>query len=270
MDQENPPEPIAIIGTACRLPGGASSPSKLWQLLKNPRDLLRDIPRDRFHWEGVYRADGLHGSIKTHKGYFLDENIREFDPEFFKLSPAEAENLDPQHRLLLENVYEAIESAGLCLEDLQGTNVGVFVGSMTNEYYENANHDVDASSGQILTTGTARSMAANRISYTFDFRGPSISMDTACSSSLMAVHLAVASLRRGESTVAFACGAHLILTPNYFKALSRMSMISADGRRYVALFPRADETKPRAARCSMKQQTAMAEARAQSSSVSSR
>ncbi|KAF3052349.1 hypothetical protein E8E11_010530 [Didymella keratinophila] len=231
MDQENPPEPIAIIGTVCRLPGGTSNPSKLWELLKNPRDFLRDIPRDRFHWEGVYRPDGLHGPIKTHSGCSLDENIREFDPDFFKLLPAEAENLDPQHRLLLENVYEAIESTGLRLKDLQGTPVGVFVGSMVNEYYENANHDVDAPSVQILTTGPARSMAANHISYTFDFRGPSLSMDTACSSSLMAVHLAVASLRRGESTVAFACGAHLILTPNYFKALSRTNMISADGRR---------------------------------------
>lgn len=233
MAEENLPEPIAIIGTACRLPGGASSPSKLWQLLKNPRDLLKDVPRDRFHWEGVYRPGGLHGSIKTHKGYFLDENIRNFDPHFFKLSPAEAENIDPQHRLLLENVYEAIESAGLCLEDLQGTDVGVFVGLMADEYYQNANHDVDASCGQILTTGTARSMAANRISYTFDFRGPSLSIDTACSSSMMAVHLAVSSLRRGESKIAFACGAHLILTPNSFKSLSRMGMISADGRRCV-------------------------------------
>lgn len=195
--------------------------------------MLRDTPRDRFHWEGVHRPGGLHGSIKTHKGYLLNEDICELDPDFFRLSPAEAESIDPQHRSLLENVYEAIESAGLCLEDLQGTEVGVFVGSMANAYYDNANHDVDAASGQILTTGTARSMIANRISYTFDFRGPSVSLDTACSSSLMAVHLAVASLRCGESTVAFACGAHLILTPNYFKALSRMSLISADGRRHV-------------------------------------
>ncbi|KAF2998934.1 t1pks [Curvularia kusanoi] len=230
MDKDYSPQPIAIIGTACRLPGGASSPSKLWQLLKNPRDLLRDVPRDRFHWESIKRSDGLHGSVKTQKGYFLDENIRQFDPEFFKMSPAEAENIDPQHRLLLENVYEAIESAGLRLEDLHGTDVGVFTGLMADEYYQKANRDVDASCGQILTTGTARSMAANRISYTFDFRGPSMSIDTACSSSMMAVHLAVSSLRRGESSIAFACGAHLILTPNSFKCAERMGMISADGR----------------------------------------
>ena len=232
------PPPIAIIGSACRLPGGASSPSKLWKLLKDPKDVITEIPRDRFHWEGVYRPDALIGSIKTNRGYFLQENIRCFDPQFFGISPAEAVSLDPQHRLLLENVYEAIESAGLCLEDLQGADVGVFVGLMANEYYDNANFDVDASSGQILTTGTARSMASNRISYIFDFRGPSVSVDTACSSSLMAVQLAVASLRRGESTVAFVGGAHLNLNTHGFKALTRMNMISSDGRRYVCLILR--------------------------------
>lgn len=233
MASEDAPSPIAIIGSACRLPGGASSPSNLWKLLKEPRDVITKIPQDRFHWEGVYRADASLGSIKTKQGYFLKENIRHFDPQFFGISPAEAVNLDPQHRLLLENVYEAIESAGLCLEDLQGTDAGIFVGLMANEYYDNANFDVDASSGQILTTGTARSMASNRISYIFDFRGPSITVDSACSSSLMAVHLAVASLRRGESTVAFAGGAHLNLNTHGFKALTRMNMISSDGRRYV-------------------------------------
>ena len=233
------PQPIAIIGSACRFPGGASSPSKLWELLKDPRDLLKEIPHDRFHWEGVHRPDGLHGSVKTKKGYFLEENIRVFDPEFFGLSPAEAENIDPQQRLLLENMYEAIESAGLCLEHLQGTAVGVFVGSMANEYFDYANQDVDAFGGPILSTGTARSMLANRISYLFDFRGPSLAVDTACSSSLMAVHLAVSSLRQTESTIAFACGAHLNLSSHTFQTLSKMNMIAPDGRRYdprVVLF----------------------------------
>lgn len=128
MTQDNLPEPIAIIGTACRLPGGASSSSKLSELLKNLRGLLQDIPCEGFHWEGVYRSDGLYGFIKTHEGYFLDENIRELDPDLLMLSLAEAANVDPQHRLLLENVYEAVESADLCLDDLQGTDIGVFVG----------------------------------------------------------------------------------------------------------------------------------------------
>ncbi|KAF2472828.1 ketoacyl-synt-domain-containing protein, partial [Lindgomyces ingoldianus] len=223
-------QPIAIIGSACRLPGSASSPSKLWVLLQNPVELLKEAPRDRFNWEGVYRPDGLHSSSKTKDGYWLEENIRQFDPQFFNIPPAEAETLDPQHRILLENVYEAMESAGLTLEDLQGSDTGVFVGLMGCEYFDNATFDLEASSGQMLTTGTGRNMAANRISYTFDFRGPSMTIDTACSSSMMAVHLAVSSLRRGECKVAFACGASLNLVFRSFVSLTKMKMISPDGR----------------------------------------
>jgi acyl transferase domain-containing protein len=208
-------------------------PFKTLGLLKNPPDLLEDVPRDRFPWKINNRADGLHVYVKTRQCYFLDENTRHFDPEFFKISPAEAEYIDPQHRLLLENVYEAIESAGMRLEDLHGTDVDVFVGLMADEHYQKANRDIDASCGQVSTTGTPRSMAANCISYTFDFRGLSLSIATACSSSLMAVHLAVSSLRRGESCIAFACGANLMLAPNPFKGATRMGMISADGRRYA-------------------------------------
>ncbi|KAF2004720.1 ketoacyl-synt-domain-containing protein [Amniculicola lignicola CBS 123094] len=229
MDTANP-MPIAIIGSACRFPGKSSSPLKLWDLLQKPRDLHREVPRDRFRWEGVYREDGLHGTTKTKDGYWLDESIREFDPQFFNITPAEAETIDPQHRLLLENVYEAIESAGLTMEDLQGSDTGVYVGLMSAEYYENATHDVDAASGPLLTTGTSRSMASNRISYTFDFRGPSMTIDTACSSSLMAVHLAVGSLRRRESHIAFACGASLKVAVADFVGLSKMNMLSPDGR----------------------------------------
>jgi acyl transferase domain-containing protein len=224
------PHPIAIIGSACRLPGNSSSPSKLWKLLLSPKDVLKEVPRDRFQWEGIYRQDGLHNSSRTKTGYWLEENIRVFDASFFGVSPAEAETIDPQHRLLLENIYEAIESAGLTLEDLQGTDTGVFVGMMGCGYYDNANRDIEACSGQILSTGTSRAMASNRISYTFDLRGPSMTLDTACSSSMMAVHLAVASLRRRESTLAFACGTNLNLNPNDYVSLTKMNMISPDGR----------------------------------------
>lgn len=158
-----------------------------------------------------------------------------FDPQFFGINAAEAETIDPQHRLLLENVYEAMESAGLSLEDLQGTDVGVYVGMMGRNYFDNATTDLDASPGQILSTGTSRAMASNRISYTFDFRGPSLTIDTACSSSMMAVHLAVASLRSGESTLAFACGTNLNLNINDWVTLTRMNMVSPDGRRYVSI-----------------------------------
>jgi acyl transferase domain-containing protein len=225
------PSPIAIIGSACRFPGSATTPSKLWELLRKPRDLLKEVPRDRFYWEGFYRPDGLHGGMRTKDGYFLEENIRVFDPQFFNILPAEAESIDPQHRILLENMYEAIESAGLTLEDLHGTDTGVFVGMMDCPYYENATLDDGACGGPILSTGTSRAIAANRISYTFNFRGPSMTLDSACSSSMMAVHLAVSSLRQRESSLAFACGSQLHLNPNAFKGLTKMNMISHDGRR---------------------------------------
>ncbi|KAF2708693.1 hypothetical protein K504DRAFT_491370 [Pleomassaria siparia CBS 279.74] len=229
MDDDTPP-PVAIIGSACRFPGRAACPSELWKLLQNPRDLLQTVPSNRFHWEGFHRPDGQNGGRRTKEGYFLDENIRAFDPEFFHILPTEAETIDPQHRILLENVYEAMESAGLTLEELRGTDTGVYVGMMDRAYYENACLDVDACGGHILSTGTSRAMAANRVSYTFDFRGPSMTIDTACSSSMMAVHLAVSSLRQKESTIAFACGAQLHLNPTSFKGLTKMNMISPDGR----------------------------------------
>jgi len=225
------PSPIAIIGSACRFPGNATTPSKLWELLRKPRDLLKEVPRDRFYWEGFYRPDGLHGGMRTKDGYFLEENIRVFDPQFFNILPAEAESIDPQHRILLESMYEAMESAGLTLEDLHGTDTGVFVGMMDRPYYENATLDDGACGGPILSTGTSRAIAANRISYTFNFRGPSMTLDSACSSSMMAVHLAVSSLRQKESSLAFACGSQLHLNPNAFKGLTKMNMISHDGRR---------------------------------------
>jgi acyl transferase domain-containing protein len=197
---------------------------------------LKEVPRDRFRWEGVYRPDGLHGASHTKSGYWLDENIRAFDPQFFGINPAEAETIDPQHRILLENVYEAIESAGLTLEALQGSDTGVFVGMMARDYFDNANRDLEGCSGQILSTGTSRAMAANRVSYTFDFRGPSMTIDTACSSSMVAVHLAVTSLRSGESKVAFACGTNLNLNTMGWISLTKMNMISPDGRRYVVSY----------------------------------
>lgn len=224
------PPPIAIIGTGCRLPGGLSNPSKLWEALLNPPDLVKDVPRDRFHWEGVYRADGAHNGIRTKSAYWLDENIRHFDPHFFSISPYEAASMDPQQRLLLECVYEAMEAGGLTLESLRGSDTGVFVGQMFDDYHELAVTDPDASSGRMLTSGTVRSITANRVSHVFDFNGPSMCIDTACSSSMMAVHLAVESLRRGESRVAFACGVNLTMVPTVFKAGGKMGMFSPDGR----------------------------------------
>ncbi|KAI1417950.1 polyketide synthase [Hypoxylon sp. FL1857] len=223
-------EPIAIIGSSCRFPGGADSTSRLWDLLKNPRDLLRDIPFDRFNTKGFYHEDGEHhGRTNVTKSYFLDEDYTDFDHAFFQISPREAESMDPQQKILLEVVYESIESAGYSLNFLRGSSTGVFIGQMTNDYYDIVMRDVD-SAGQYTSTGISRAIMANRVSYFFDWRGPSMNIDTACSSSLVALHQAVQSLRSGESQLAVVGGVNLILGPEMFIYESKLHMLSPSGR----------------------------------------
>ncbi|KAJ5919061.1 lovastatin nonaketide synthase [Penicillium verhagenii] len=128
-------EPIAIVGSGCRFPGGSSSPARLWELLSHPRDVSSNIPEDRFSWQSFYHPDGAHhGTTNTKRGYFLQDSIRDFDTKFFNIPPSEADTIDPQQRLLLEVVYEAMESAGMTLHGMQGTNTGVFVGMMGCDY----------------------------------------------------------------------------------------------------------------------------------------
>jgi hybrid polyketide synthase/nonribosomal peptide synthetase ACE1 len=142
----------------------------------------------------------------------LEEDIRRFDPQFFNIQPAEADAIDPQQRLLLETVYEGLESAGLTLESLQGSSTAVYVGLMSCDYTDVVQGDIDCIP-KYAGTGISRSIHSNRISYFFDWHGPSVTIDTACSSSMVALHLAVQSLRSGESSVAVACGASLIISP---------------------------------------------------------
>jgi len=167
-------EPIAVIGSGCRFPGGADSPSKLWELLKQPRDLLSKVPNDRFNVDSFYHPDGsFHGRTNAPYCYLLDENIRSFDANFFNIQTHEAEVTDPQHRLLLETVYEALCSAGLRVEDLQGSPTAVYVGMMMNDYKDIVNHDIDGIP-TYAATGTAASILSNRVSYFFDWHGPSV------------------------------------------------------------------------------------------------
>lgn len=224
------PEPIAIVGLGCRFPGGASSPSKLWRLLDHQRDVLAPIPPDRFDADGFYDPDGeRQGCMNVRQAYTLDEDVRLFDASFFKTNALEAEAMDPQQRLLLEVVYEALESAGAPLERLQGSNTAVYVGSMTGDYHELLLRDPE-DMPKYMATGTARSILANRLSYFFDWRGPSMTIDTACSSSLVAVHHAVQALRQGVSAVACAAGANLILGPEMMISESKLHMLSPSGR----------------------------------------
>ncbi|KAI5919279.1 hypothetical protein F4810DRAFT_714627 [Camillea tinctor] len=227
-DNNNMHEPIAIIGSGCRFPGEANSPSRLWDLLLKPRDLLRKI--DRFNTDGFFHPDGrYHGAANVQHSYLLDEDVRLFDPGFFGIKPVEAESMDPLQRLLLETVYESLENAGLPLEQLQGSDTAFYAGIMATDYWDTLMRDLDTIP-QYFATATHRSIIANRVSYLFDWHGPSLSIDTACSSSMLALHGAVQSLRNGESQVAVAAGGNLILGPELYIALSKLGMLSPKGR----------------------------------------
>ncbi|GKT65682.1 beta-ketoacyl synthase domain-containing protein [Colletotrichum tofieldiae] len=157
-----PSEPIAIIGTALRFPGGATSPRKLWEMLRDPPShLSRTPPPKRFGSAGFFHADPEHhGTSNSERSYFLDQDIRAFDAPFFNIAPLEAEAIDPQHRLLLEVVYEALEAGGIPLEKTRGTDTAVYVGQMSNDYWDHLLRDLD-SIPKYMATGTARSITAN-------------------------------------------------------------------------------------------------------------
>ncbi|KAI0194522.1 putative polyketide synthase [Xylaria flabelliformis] len=223
-------EPIAIVGSACRFAGSASSPSKLWELLRQPKDLQQEIPESRFRYQGFYHPDGsYHGHSNVKHAYFLEEDPGVFDAEFFGIRPVEAKALDPQQRVLLEVAYEAIESAGMSMPELRGSDTAVYAGSMGDDYAKMILEDIQ-DAPTYYATGAARSILSNRVSYSFDWHGPSISIDTACSSSLVAVHMALQTLRSGDSRMALACGTNLILGPENFIIESKLGMLSPDGR----------------------------------------
>ena len=223
-------EPIAIIGSGCRFPGQANTPSKLWQLLQQPRDVLSEIGPDRFNAKGFYHPDPLHhGNSNAKHAYLLSEDYRQFDARFFGIKGVEADAIDPQQRLLLEVVYEGIEAAGLQMENLCYSDTAVYVGQMCADYDAMLLRDLD-SVPTYHATGNARSIMANRISYFFDWHGPSLTIDTACSSSLVALHHAVQSLRSGESHLAVAAGSNLILGPENYIVESKLKMLSPTGR----------------------------------------
>lgn len=224
-------EPVAIVGTACRLPGGANSASKLWELLKAPRDVLKEFSPERLSTKGFYNENGdMRGRTNIlHKSYLLDEDVRHFDNGFFHINPKEAADMDPQQRILLETVYEAFESAGWSLDDVDGSKTSVHVGVMTGDYLLIQGRDPDTLGGH-AATGLSRSILANRLSYAFNLQGASLAVDTACSSSLVALHLAVQGLQRGEATQAVVAGTNLLLDSAWYIMGSSMHMISPESR----------------------------------------
>ncbi|KAJ5741898.1 hypothetical protein N7533_011307 [Penicillium manginii] len=222
-------EPVAIISTACRFAGSSSSPSKLWELLENPRDVASQPPADRFNINAFYDPEGSNPSTtNAREGYFLSDNVRAFDAPFFNISATEALALDPQQRMLLEVVYESLETAGQRLDTLRGSSTGVYCGVMNSDW--EGIFSVSCSAPQYGSVGVARNNLANRISYFFDWQGPSMSIDTACSASMVALHEAVTALNRGDCSLVAALGANLMLSPSMYIAASNLQMLSPNSR----------------------------------------
>lgn len=224
-------EHIAIIGIGCRFPGGVNDTESFWKILAEGRDVVSDVPADRWNVERFYDAEpGVAGKSIAKRGGFLDE-IDQFDPQFFGISPREAPYIDPQQRLLLETAWEAIDDSGIVLDFENGTDIGVFVGISHNDYQNIQGGATDRSGISAHSpTGNAHSIAANRVSYCFNLSGPSLATDTACSSALTAVHIACEQLLSGKCKMALAGGVTVIITPDGFIGFSQAGMLSPDGK----------------------------------------
>lgn len=222
-------DPIAIVGMACRFPGGADTPEALWDLIRDGGDAITTVPPDRWDVDAIYDTDAsVPGTTSSRFGGFLD-GVDRFDAGYFGISPREAAHMDPQQRLVLEVAVEALERSGLPIDGLAGSLTGVFMASTLHDYgdrYAGHLRDIDAHT----LTGNAHCIIPNRLSFLYDLRGPSVAVDTACSSSLVAVHLACQSLRSRDSDLALAGGVNVMLLPDTFVALSRWGLMARDGR----------------------------------------
>ncbi len=240
--------PIAVIGMGCRLPGGIDSPDTLWESVMRGDDLVTEVPSDRWDADAYYDPEpGVPGRTVSRWGGFVDEPAG-FDAEFFGIAEREAVAIDPQHRLLLETAWEAIEHAGLDPAALAGTSTAVYTG-LTHEDYLVLNSGAGKLMNPYVVTGLNNSVASGRISHSLGLHGPAMTLDTACSSGLMAVHLACRSLHEGESAMALAGGCALLLEPDGSVATSGQGMLSPNGR--CASFDTAADGFVRSEGCAM-------------------
>ncbi|MEA5367265.1 SDR family NAD(P)-dependent oxidoreductase [Amycolatopsis sp., V23-08] len=224
---------VAVVGLSCRFAGGSDTPEKFWTNLVEGRDLVREVPADRWNAADYYDPDRTApGKAYTQQGAFVDD-IAGWDAAFFGLSPQEARRLDPTFRLLMELVWEGIEDAGLTADELRGSRTGVFAGLIDTMQYSMRQLEadgMDAADDPYFGLGSSLSAAAGRIAHLLDLRGPCLTVDTACSSALSAAHLAVQSLRRGECDIAIVGAASAMINPDVFIQSCKMSMLAADGR----------------------------------------
>jgi acyl transferase domain-containing protein/acyl carrier protein len=222
--REAPADALAILGMACRLPGGVEDPDALWQLVHDGVDATREIPADRWDVDRYYAPGRQPGKMYTRRGGFVP-GLDRFDARFFGISGTEATSMDPQQRILLEVCWASLEDAGIAPDSLAGTRTGVFVG-ITSDDFLATHRDVLGFGG----VGAHMSIAAGRLSYHLDLRGPAMAVDTACSASLVALHLACQSLQRGECDLALVGGVNAVVTPNQHLLLSDIGALSPDGR----------------------------------------
>ncbi|OTB06981.1 hypothetical protein M426DRAFT_54175 [Hypoxylon sp. CI-4A] len=225
--------PIAIVGMSCRLPGDVSSPGDFWKLLTKGRSAWSKIPKDRFSQEAYSHPNPeKKGTINSQGGYFLSQNLELFDPGFFDMTRKEAETMDPTQRLLLECSYEALENAGIPKESIAGRKVGVFIGGPDNEHRMGNLRDLD-DAPMFDPTGSQGAFLAGRISYFFNLSGPAFTVDTACSSSMHALHMAIQSIRTGESEQAIVGASHLITQPDVWVSMAKLRLFADSGKTYA-------------------------------------